>query len=107
MHNHKIPPPSLFFIFGGSGDLNQRKLSPALYNLFIDGWMPEKFGIVGIGRTPFTNEQFRNHLLNGIYQFSRRKRRTKRQMAGVFQTYQLPATRRGKMKANTSRLQIS
>jgi glucose-6-phosphate 1-dehydrogenase len=73
MHNHKIPPPSLFFIFGGSGDLNQRKLSPALYNLFIDGWMPEKFGIVGIGRTPFTNEQFRNHLLNGIYQFSRRK----------------------------------
>jgi len=24
------------FIFGGSGDLNQRKLTPALYNLFID-----------------------------------------------------------------------
>ena len=27
---------SLIFIFGGSGDLNLRKLTPALYNLFID-----------------------------------------------------------------------
>ncbi|MBY0348150.1 MAG: hypothetical protein K2W79_07810, partial [Hydrotalea flava] len=37
--NH-LPPPTVVFIFGGSGDLNQRKLSPALYNLFLDGYMP-------------------------------------------------------------------
>jgi glucose-6-phosphate 1-dehydrogenase len=73
MQNHKRPPASLLFIFGGSGDLNFRKLSPALYNLFIDEWMPEKFGIVGIGRTPYTNENYRKHLLDGINQFSRRK----------------------------------
>ena len=30
------PPASAIFIFGGSGDLNHRKLTPALYNLFID-----------------------------------------------------------------------
>jgi glucose-6-phosphate 1-dehydrogenase len=73
MQNHKRPPASLFFIFGGSGDLNQRKLSPALYNLFIDGWMPGQFGIVGIGRTAYSDEQFRQYLLDGIGKYSRRK----------------------------------
>src|ERR1700744_4855516 len=73
MANHKQPPASLIFIFGGSGDLNYRKLSPALYNLFIDGWMPEKFGIVGIGRSPYNDDDYRTRLLNGIKNFSRRK----------------------------------
>src|ERR1700742_1131972 len=73
MQNHKRPPATLVFIFGGSGDLNFRKLSPALYNLFIDEWMPEKFGIVGIGRTPYSDEDYRKRLLDGIQQFSRRK----------------------------------
>ena len=73
MQNHKQPPASLIFIFGGSGDLNYRKLSPALYNLFIDEWMPNKFGIVGIGRSPYSDEDYRKRLLNGIQQFSRRK----------------------------------
>src|SRR6516162_5004832 len=73
MPEHKRPPSSLLFIFGGSGDLNFRKLSPALYNLFIDNWMPDKFGIVGIGRTEFTDDQYRAHLLDGIQQFSRRR----------------------------------
>ena len=69
----KKPPPTLFFIFGGSGDLNYRKLTPALFNLYIDGWMPDKFSIVGIGRSDFTNEKYRERLLEGIQQFSRRK----------------------------------
>ena len=73
IQNHKRPPASLLFIFGGSGDLNFRKLSPALYNLFIDEWMPDKFGIVGIGRTEYSDEKYRSHLLEGINQFSRRK----------------------------------
>ncbi len=73
MQNHKRPPASLLFIFGGSGDLNFRKLAPALYNLFIDDWMPEKFDIIGIGRTPYTDDKYRERLLEGIQQFSRRK----------------------------------
>jgi glucose-6-phosphate 1-dehydrogenase len=73
MTNHKRPPAALIFIFGGSGDLNYRKLSPALYNLFIDGWMPDKFGVVGIGRSPYNDEDYRVRLFNGIKQFSRRK----------------------------------
>jgi glucose-6-phosphate 1-dehydrogenase len=73
MQNHNRPPASLLFIFGGSGDLNHRKLSPALYNLFIDNWMPEKFGIVGIGRKPYNDESYRKFLLDGIQKYSRRK----------------------------------
>jgi len=73
MASTKKPPPTLLFIFGGSGDLNYRKLTPALFNLYIDEWMPEQFHIVGIGRSEYTNEKYRAHLLEGIQQFSRRK----------------------------------
>ncbi|GEP92502.1 glucose-6-phosphate 1-dehydrogenase [Chitinophaga terrae (ex Kim and Jung 2007)] len=73
MQVHKRPPASIVFIFGGSGDLNYRKLTPALYNLFLDQWMPEKFAIVGIGRSPYNNEDYSKHLLEGITKFSRRK----------------------------------
>jgi len=72
-HNNKRPPASAIFIFGGSGDLNHRKLTPALYNLFIDDWMPENFQVVGIGRSEYSNEKFREHLFEGIQEFSRRK----------------------------------
>ncbi|CAL1520438.1 glucose-6-phosphate dehydrogenase [Chitinophaga sp. MM2321] len=73
MQIHKRPPASILFIFGGSGDLNYRKLTPALYNLFLDDWMPEQFAIAGLGRSPYSNEEYHNHLLDGISKFSRRK----------------------------------
>lgn len=73
MQNHKRPPASVLFIFGGSGDLNLRKLTPALFNLFLDEWMPEQFAIAGLGRSAYTDEAFRAHLLEGIQKFSRRK----------------------------------
>ena len=73
MQTNKRPPASLLFIFGGSGDLNYRKLTPALYNLFLDNWMPEKFAIAGIGRSPYSNEAYHTHLLDGVSRFSRRK----------------------------------
>jgi len=63
--------PTIFFIFGGTGDLTSRKLIPALYNLFLDGWMPEHLAIVGMGRTQLSDEQFREQLLKDINQFSR------------------------------------
>ena len=36
-------------------------------------WMPENFAIIGIGRTEYSDDKFREHLLEGIKQFSRRK----------------------------------
>ncbi|HEY0271815.1 MAG TPA: glucose-6-phosphate dehydrogenase [Chitinophaga sp.] len=73
MEQHKRPAATVLFIFGGSGDLNLRKLTPALYNLFLDQWMPEKFQIAGLGRTPYNDDNFHARLLDGISKFSRRK----------------------------------
>ena len=72
MLKNKPLPPILFFIFGGSGDLNYRKLI-ALYNLFLDGMMPVKFNITGIARTSYAGDSYKEHLLEGIENFSRRK----------------------------------
>ena len=63
--------PTIFIIFGGTGDLNSRKIAPALYNLFLDGWLPKQFSIIGTGRTKLDDEKFRDNLHNDINQFSR------------------------------------
>jgi glucose-6-phosphate 1-dehydrogenase len=67
------PAPTLIFIFGGSGDLNYRKLTPALFNLYLDDWMPERFSIMGLARTEISAEKYKAHLLEGVKNFSRRK----------------------------------
>ncbi len=36
-------------IFGSNGDLSRRKLLPALFQLFLDGFLPEQFLILGTG----------------------------------------------------------
>ena len=74
MATEKKLSPTILFIFGGSGDLTNRKLIPALYNLFIDDYLPEKFVVIGVGRTSFSSDdEYRNKLLEGVQQFSRRK----------------------------------
>ncbi len=63
---------TIFLIFGGTGDLTKRKIIPALYNLYLEKWMPENFAIIGCGRTKMTDKEYRNELLEGINEFSRR-----------------------------------
>lgn len=65
------PDPTVFVIFGAAGDLTRRKLVPALYNLFLDGWIPERFEVIGIGHGDMDDEDFRKYLHNGVNQFSR------------------------------------
>lgn len=65
--------PTILFIFGGSGDLTHRKLIPALYNLYIDNYLPKQFQIIAIGRTDFTNASYKAHIKKGVQEFSRRK----------------------------------
>ena len=63
--------PTVFVIFGATGDLNSRKITPALYHLYLDNWLPENFQIIGTGRTKLTNEDFRAKLFEAINEFSR------------------------------------
>jgi glucose-6-phosphate 1-dehydrogenase len=64
--------PTIVIIFGGGGDLTQRKLIPALYNLRLDRQLPERFAIVGVARRQMDNESFRQRLRQGVALFSRR-----------------------------------
>ncbi len=73
MLDYKKLQPTLLFIFGGSGDLNYRKLTPALYNLFLDDAMPEVFSIIGIARSVYTDAEYKKRLKEGINEFSRKK----------------------------------
>ena len=59
-------------IFGGAGDLAHRKLLPALYNLYIDGLLPERVAVVGVGRRDFSDDQYRAFAHDGVEHFSRR-----------------------------------
>ena len=55
MKNNDKKPTSIV-IFGATGDLAKRKLFPAFFNLFLDGWMPEDFELLSLGRTEHTQE---------------------------------------------------
>jgi glucose-6-phosphate 1-dehydrogenase len=57
-------------IFGASGDLTWRKLIPALYNNFKKGWLSECANVVGFARREYADEAFREHLREGVAQFS-------------------------------------
>ncbi len=56
------PADCLVVIFGASGDLAKRKLIPALYYLWDSGQASERFAVIGISRTKFTDHTYRDHL---------------------------------------------
>jgi glucose-6-phosphate 1-dehydrogenase len=64
--------PVTFVIFGGGGDLAHRKLLPALYNLHVDGLLPARAAIVGVGRNEMKDDAFRAFAKDGVTHFSRR-----------------------------------
>jgi glucose-6-phosphate 1-dehydrogenase len=59
-----IPPGGqILVIFGASGDLTRRKLIPALYNLWVKDFLPVQFYVLGVSRTPLSDEDFRKQML--------------------------------------------
>ncbi len=53
-------------IFGGSGDLTRRKLIPALYRLSQNRLIPAGFTILGLSRSPMSDDQYRAKLRTWI-----------------------------------------
>lgn len=53
----------IIVIFGASGDLTARKLIPAIYNLYKKDYLPEKYAILGVGRTEYSDEEFRDKVV--------------------------------------------
>lgn len=59
-------------IFGGTGDLTHRKLVPALYQLHLNGYLPETFSVVSIGRRDLEEDAYRSMLLDSVKRFSQK-----------------------------------
>jgi glucose-6-phosphate 1-dehydrogenase len=51
--------PTIFVIFGITGDLAARKLLPALLGLYTKKMLPQRFAIIGFSRRSFSREDFR------------------------------------------------
>ncbi|MGB5238196.1 MAG: glucose-6-phosphate dehydrogenase [Flavobacteriaceae bacterium] len=53
----------MLIIFGASGDLTARKLIPALYDLYLGGFLPENFAILGTSRSDLSDQDFREKVV--------------------------------------------
>ena len=62
--------PCVVVIFGASGDLTHRKLIPSLFDLDRSGVLPKGTVILGVSRTPMTDDAFRDKLAPSARKFS-------------------------------------
>ena len=58
--------PNTLVIFGATGDLTKRKLIPALLNLKRDKLLPEHFSVIGLARTPMSDDGFRTRMAEDL-----------------------------------------
>lgn len=65
--------PFVMVIFGVTGDLTSRKLMPALFAMYTEGFLPEKFYVVGVARREMSNDDFRAKMKENIKKYSRKK----------------------------------
>ena len=68
------PGPTILIIVGAGGDLAARKLLPAIYNLSVDGWLPDRFAVIGVDRHLADASAFGAHARDAVDRFSRRGR---------------------------------
>ena len=64
--------PTIIIILGAMGDLAWRKLIPAIYNLYLDNWIPDEFAVIGISHNKIGATEFQKHLHDGVDKNSRR-----------------------------------
>jgi glucose-6-phosphate 1-dehydrogenase len=64
-----VAGPSVMVILGAAGDLTKRLLFPSIYNLRKAGLIPDTFAIACMDRTPFTEPDFRTHMVDMLHQF--------------------------------------
>ncbi|RMH71919.1 MAG: glucose-6-phosphate dehydrogenase [Cyanobacteria bacterium J007] len=69
LQQDRIPEPQILTIFGASGDLTQRKLVPALYQMKLERKLPPELTIVGVARRDWSHEYFRDYCREGIEEY--------------------------------------
>ncbi|MGF1907604.1 glucose-6-phosphate dehydrogenase [Aliivibrio salmonicida] len=58
-------------IFGASGDLTYRKLIPALYHLYASNQLPASFSILGVSRTQYDDDSYRDKLKQSLQEMEK------------------------------------
>ena len=60
------PAPTVFVLFGATGDLASRMVLPAFYRLACEGLLPDQWLLVGNGRGDVAHEDFRAHVRSAV-----------------------------------------
>ncbi len=68
MEQQKFNIPTLFIIFGATGDLAQKKIFPALFDLYTKGLLPDQFFVIAFARRPFEQADFATYVAEIITQ---------------------------------------
>jgi glucose-6-phosphate 1-dehydrogenase len=63
------PGPTVFVLFGATGDLARRMVLPAFYTLAIEGLLPDNWILVGNGRGDVSHENFRDRVRESLEEF--------------------------------------
>ena len=66
------PGPTVFVLFGATGDLAKRMVLPAFYRLALEDLLPRKWLLVGNGRGDVAHEDFRAHVRDALTEFGPR-----------------------------------
>lgn len=64
------PKNCTIVIFGASGDLTKRKLMPAIFELYKQKLLPEKFAVLGVSRNELSDDDFRKVMFDAIKEFA-------------------------------------
>lgn len=62
----KEKEPMTLVIFGATGDLAQRKLLPAIMDLYCRDLLPDDFKIIGFSRKDLSNDDYREFVKNAV-----------------------------------------
>jgi len=63
------PGPTVFVLFGATGDLAKRMVIPAFYRLALEDLLPRQWLLVGNGRGDVAHEDFRKHVHDVLTEF--------------------------------------
>ena len=62
----KKPDNCVIIIFGASGDLTKKKLIPAIYKMYIQNNLPDKFAVLGTASTEYSDAEFRSLMKESV-----------------------------------------
>ena len=80
--NQAVPKPTVFVLFGATGDLAHRLVLPAFFRLAQARLLPEDWRLVGNGRGHLSHEDFQERVRDSLEEFGRSLPRSRGRSSG-------------------------